>query len=79
MRLLAAAAGAAVIASTMAVAQSPAPQAEMQAPRIIGSKTDWPIHQTCGRSIWNGHACLSMLRRTALRKRLSSTTLRNPI
>jgi hypothetical protein len=49
MRLLAAAAGAAVIASSIALAQSPAPQAEIQAPRIIGSKTDWPIHSSCGK------------------------------
>src|SRR6185437_4870089 len=51
MRLLAAAAGAAVIASAMAVAQSPAQQAEIQGPRIVDTKTDWPIHQHCGKKL----------------------------
>jgi TonB family protein len=49
MRLLAAVAGAALIVSTIALAQSPAPQAGMQAPQIISAKTDWPIHQHCGK------------------------------
>jgi hypothetical protein len=71
MRLLAAVAGAALIVSTIALAQSPAPQAGMQAPQIISAKTDWPIHNIAGRSNWIGRACLSMLKRTALRNPLS--------